>query len=210
SEAYIAVMIDDLTTRGTSEPYRLFTSRAEYRLLLRETNALFRLSSRAFDLGLITRARHEQVQELSSRIEELRGMMTRTTVVIPAGLTAEKIDPGEKISLERLLKRPEIHLDDLQRLNLVPPLPRLVGIEAETAIKYAGYIERQLKEIGRLKNLEHIRIPDDFDYTALPGLSNELKDRLTSVRPSTLGQAMLIEGMTPSGIQAVKLGLQSS
>jgi len=210
SEAYIAVMIDDLTTRGTSEPYRLFTSRAEYRLLLRETNALFRLSDRAFGLGLITRQRYEQVQGLASQIEELHSMLSRTSVVVPAALTPDKVELGEKISLERLLKRPEVNLDDLQRLELIPPQPRLVGIEVETGIKYAGYIERQRGEIGRLKNLEHIRIPEDFDYAALPGLSNELKARLDSIRPSTLGQALLIEGMTPAGIQAVKLGLQTS
>ncbi|MEN6474779.1 MAG: tRNA uridine-5-carboxymethylaminomethyl(34) synthesis enzyme MnmG [Syntrophaceae bacterium] len=210
SEAYIAVMIDDLTTRGTSEPYRLFTSRAEYRLLLRETNALFRLSVRASDLGLITPARCAQVQELADQIEQLRTTLMRTSVAIPAALTPDKTEAGEKTTLERLLKRPEVHLDDLQRLNLVPPQPRLVSIEAETGIKYAGYIERQRGEIGRLKNLEHIRIPEDFDYSALSGLSNELKARLASVRPSTLGQAVLIEGMTPAGIQAVKLGLQTS
>lgn len=210
SEAYIVVMIDDLTTRGTSEPYRLFTSRAEYRLLLRETNALFRLSDRAFGLGLITRQRYEQVLGLASQIEELHSMLLRTSVVVPAALTPDKVEPGEKTSLERLLKRPEVNLDDLQRLELIPPQPRLVGIEVETGIKYAGYIERQRGEIGRLKNLEHVRIPEDFDYAALPGLSNELKARLASVRPSTLGQALLIEGMTPAGIQAVKLGLQTS
>jgi len=210
SEAYIAVMIDDLTTRGTSEPYRLFTSRAEYRLLLRETNALFRLSGQASRLGLITHERYEQVQALASQIEALHSLLTRTSVAVPAALFPELTEDGEKITLERLLKRPEVHLDDLQRLNLVAPQPRLVSIEAETGIKYAGYIERQIKEIGRLKNLEHIRIPEDFDYTALAGLSNELKARLAEVRPSTLGQAVLIEGMTPAGIQAVKLGLQTS
>jgi len=210
SEAYIAVMIDDLTTRGTSEPYRLFTSRAEYRLILRETNALFRLSDRAWQLGLIQRERFEQIQALASQIEELRGTLARTSVVVPASLTSDKAADGQKTTLERLLKRPEIHLEDLRRWELIAPQPKIVSIEAEIGIKYAGEIERQRGEIERLKNLEHIRIPENFDYTALPGLSNELKARLAEVRPSTLGQAVLIEGMTPAGIQAVKLGLHAS
>jgi len=131
-------------------------------------------------------------------------------VVVPASLTPDKAADGQRTTLERLLKRPEIHLEDLRRWELVAPQPKIVSIEAEIGIKYAGYIERQRGEIERLKNLEHIRIPEDFDYTALPGLSNELKARLAEVRPSTLGQAVLIEGMTPAGIQAVKLGLHAS
>lgn len=207
SQAYIAVMIDDLTTRGTSEPYRLFTSRAEYRLMLRETNALFRLSRQACDLGLIPRERLEQVEALADEITRLQDHLTRTVAAVPATIAPDKA--GEKTALAQLLKRPEVHISDLEDAGFVPALPPLVAQEVETGIKYAGYIERQLKEIERFKHLEHCRIPEDFDYHALHGLSNELKMRLSDIRPATLGQAALIEGMTPAGIQAVQLGLRS-
>ncbi len=208
SEAYIAVLIDDLIMRGTSEPYRLFTSRSEYRLCLRETNAIFRLSGRAYALGLIPKERLDQVQAMQAKIEEMHAYLARTTVAIPADILPQKADSGGKIVLERLLRRPEIHIRDLMHLGFLPPLPELVSQEVEVGIKYAGYIERQLKEIERFLGLEHVRIPDDFEYYALPGLSNELKTRLSEVRPATLGQASLIEGMTPAGLQAIHLGLR--
>jgi tRNA uridine 5-carboxymethylaminomethyl modification enzyme len=211
SQAYIAVMIDDLVTRGTREPYRMFTSRAEYRLMLRETNAVFRLSTQALKLGLITGERHGRIQEIEQEIAQLRGILKNTHVFIPRDLPGFAPSKGidqEKISLERLLKRPEASLEDFRRHNLLPEASPLAKLEAEVEVKYEGYIERQLSEIARLKELERMKIPDRFDYYLLPGLSNELKDRLTEIRPDTMGQAALLEGMTPAGLQAIQLGIK--
>ncbi|HVN72651.1 MAG TPA: tRNA uridine-5-carboxymethylaminomethyl(34) synthesis enzyme MnmG, partial [Desulfomonilia bacterium] len=211
SQAYTAVMVDDLVTRGTTEPYRMFTSRAEYRLLLRETNALFRLSSEALRLGLISSERFEQVSEVDKEIRSLRDHLHKTTVCITKDIP--ELVPGrggeqERITLERLLKRPQVTLQDFKNHALMPQASPLAEVEAETEIKYEGYIERQLKEIGRLKELERIKIPPDIDFAGIHGLSNELKCRLDEIRPSTLGQAALIEGMTPAGLQAIQLAIK--
>ncbi len=211
SQAYIAVMIDDLVTRGTSEPYRMFTSRAEYRLMLRETNALFRLSAQAKRLGLITSQRMKQVQEIEGQIVSLRSLLKKTMVVIPRDLPEFPPARGtdqEKITLERLLKRPEATLHAFKRHGFLPESSPLVEVEAEVEVKYEGYIERQKSEIVRLKGFEGMKIPHDFDYYSLPGLSKELKVRLTEIRPDTMGQAALLEGMTPAGLQAIQLGIR--
>lgn len=210
SESYIAVMIDDLVTRGTSEPYRLFTSRAEYRLLLRETNAPMRLCGHAYRLGLVPRERYERVQALERAVQEMQRHLERTTVVIPRDL--DGFAPGgsneqERISLARLLKRPEATIDRFRDAGLVEKAPRIVEMEAEVRIKYEGYIERQRAEAGRLKDLDRMEIPPDLDYASVHGLSNELRERLSTVRPSTLGQASLVEGMTPAALQALMLAL---
>ncbi len=211
SQAYIAVMIDDLVTRGTKEPYRMFTSRAEYRLMLRETNALFRLSTQACRLGLITLERLERVQEIEQEISRLRTLLKRTMVTIPRDMPEFLATRGtdlEKISLERLLKRPEVSLHDFRRHGLLPGVPHVVETEAEVEVKYEGYIERQKGEVARLKELEGLKIPLGFDYHSLPGLSKELKVRLTEIRPATMGQAALLEGMTPAGLQSIQLGIR--
>lgn len=211
SQAYAAVMIDDLVTRGTKEPYRMFTSRAEYRLMLRETNALFRLSALACSLGLITPERQDRIREIEQEIGRLRDVFRATVVVIPGELPefppAGGVDQ-EKITLERLLKRPEASLEVFRRHGLLPEASKLAEVEAEVEVKYEGYIDRQRSEIARLKELERKKIPNDLDYGVLPGLSNELKSRLSEIRPETMGQAALLEGMTPAGMQAIQLGIR--
>ncbi|HQI00254.1 MAG TPA: tRNA uridine-5-carboxymethylaminomethyl(34) synthesis enzyme MnmG [Deltaproteobacteria bacterium] len=212
SEAYIAVMIDDLVTRGTSEPYRMFTSRAEYRLMLRETNALFRLTDKACELGLVSQERQAMVREVLGEIKELDRHLERTSITIPHDmphLEPVRGNRSERISLKRLLKRPEVGMGDLDRLGLIPAASRLSIIEAEVGVKYEGYITRQLRDIRQLKELERVKVPEGFRYERVDGLSNELKSRLEEIRPATLGQASLLEGMTPAGLQAIMVAMRS-
>ncbi|MFY9398387.1 MAG: FAD-dependent oxidoreductase, partial [Desulfomonilia bacterium] len=213
SQAYIAVMIDDLVTRGTSEPYRMFTSRAEYRLVLRETNALFRLTDIALDLGLVSHERARRVGEILREMERLKDHLEKTIVAIPRDLPGVRPSRGmeaERVSLRRLLRRPEVSMDDLCARGLVPECRALSALEVEVGIKYEGYISRQLSDIQGLKELERVKLPAGISYRDISGLSNELKSRLEEVRPQTLGQAALLEGMTPAGLQAIRIGLRSS
>jgi len=213
SQAYIAVMIDDLVTRGTSEPYRMFTSRAEYRLMLRETNALFRLSGIARDLGLISKERLDKVGTILAEISEMRSHMEKTTVLIPddiPGVSPTRGTERERVSLAHLLKRPEVSMKDFKEHGLIPDSSPLSSMEVEVSIKYEGYINRQVREIERMKELEKMTIPEHIDFHVIEGLSNELKARLSEIRPKTLGQASLLEGMTPAGLQAVQLGIRLS
>jgi len=211
SQAYIAVMIDDLVTRGTSEPYRMFTSRAEYRLMLRETNAVFRLSAHAFRLGLIGKERHQRIEETAREISTLTEHLKKTTVVLPTDMPEFAPTRGsdqERITLERLLRRPEATLKDFRRHGMLPDASPLAEIETEVETKYEGYIARQLREIGRHRELERMKIPQSLDFSSIHNLSNELRRRLSEIRPSTLGQASLLEGMTPAGLQAIQMAIR--
>jgi tRNA uridine 5-carboxymethylaminomethyl modification enzyme len=210
-QAYIGVLIDDLVNLGTSEPYRMFTSRAEYRLLLREDNADQRLTDTGYRLGLATEARWLQY---ASKMEQLgRGReRLRQVRLAPSDRPAlSQLGLGELkngASLEELLRRPEITIDALLFLD-----PELAGLPAEVVeqlevgVKYAGYIERQLEQVERFLRTEEVTIPAAFDYDAVSGFSNEVRDKLKRVRPITLGQAARIPGVTPAaiGILAVKL-----
>ena len=211
SQAYIAVMIDDLVTRGTTEPYRMFTSRAEYRLMLRETNAIFRLGHDAFRLGLIDKGRHQCIQDREFEIRSLHDYLQKTSVTIPSDMpefAPKRGSDQERITLERLLKRPEASLQHFRRYGMLPSVSTLAEMEAEVQVKYEGYIERQLREISRHRELERIKIPADLDFLSVQNLSNELRSRLQKIRPTTLGQASLLEGMTPAGLQALQLAIR--
>lgn len=216
SEAYMAVLVDDLVTRGTNEPYRMFTSRAEYRLLLREDNADLRLLEKGYQLGL-----HDlnTYKELLERREAIKEEITRlkTVVVVPskevaAFLEAKKSVPiQEPTTLDKLLKRPELTYDDIAELSPPPkPIPERVKEQVEISCKYEGYIRRQEAEVKRFKHLEAIRIPDDFCYRGIPGLSNELVEKLSSIRPQSLGQASRIPGMTPAALSILMVHLRKS
>jgi tRNA uridine 5-carboxymethylaminomethyl modification enzyme len=214
SEAYMAVMVDDLVTRGTSEPYRIFTSRAEYRLLLREDNADLRLLERGYALGLHSRERFLELQErraaIEVELERLRTTRLRPSAAVNAALLARASNPlVEPIPLDKLLKRPELGYADLETLAPpAEPLAAAVKEQVEVECKYAGYLRRQEAEVSKFRHLERIGIPDNFPYEQVSGLSNEIRQKLADIRPRSLGQASRIAGMTPAAISILMVYLK--
>lgn len=203
AEAYLGVMVDDLVTRGVSEPYRMFTSRAEYRLTLRADNADQRLTARGQALGLVGSARAVHFTHKMEQLERAR-QMTRSLSITPneaarAGLSVNQ--DGQRRSAFDLLAYPDI---DISRLCVLWPelaaLPASIAEQVETDAKYAVYLERQAADIAVLRRDEDLVLPDDLAYDNLSGLSNELKQRLIRVRPGTIGQAGRMEGMTPAAL----------
>lgn len=212
-EAYIGVMIDDLITKGADEPYRMFTSRAEYRLLLRHDNADMRLSDRAFENGVISRERHEATVARRRLVEEeterLKGVYVAPNRTNPL-LTARSSAPvSEPVSLHKLLSRPEIQYADLSTIDPDPMdhEPSVIG-QIQTAVKYAGYLERQQRDIERMRSWESRSIPTDFDYNAISALSHEAREKLTRVGPETVGQASRIPGVTPADLSILVVHLE--
>lgn len=206
SEGYMGVMVDDLVTRGTEEPYRVFTSRAEYRLLFREDNADLRLLERGRELGLATREDVERLEERKRLVAEELSRLGRTRVkpspAVNTLLTERGSTPLEQSSsLAQLLKRPEIGYADILSVDgSAPVLPDEVRRQAEIQCKYEGYLARQEAEVRKFRDLEHIVIPPELDYCAVPGLSNELRGKLADIQPVNLGQASRIPGMTPAAV----------
>ena len=211
-QAYMGVMIDDLVTLGTREPYRMFTSRAEYRLLLREDNADLRLTPIGYQLSLIGPERWSRYQ---AKVEEMeRGLHElRTRRVAPGESEAvEGLGLGSlknALTLEVLLRRPELTLDDL--LFLSPPLTALsreAKEQLEVAVKYEGYIQRQLEEVERFRRTEEVPFPKDFDFGKVSGLSAEVREKLMRVQPVNLGQAARIPGVTPAAVAILSVLLR--
>ncbi|MBN1363869.1 MAG: tRNA uridine-5-carboxymethylaminomethyl(34) synthesis enzyme MnmG [Syntrophaceae bacterium] len=209
SEAYMAVMVDDLVTRGVDEPYRMFTSRAEYRLILREDNATIRLMGKGHKLGLIDREHYLELQDRIKKIEQGIAHL-KATPVKPTAKTNEKLATlnspplSNQTTLDGLLKRNELSYDDLSVFpSWKPQLDIFVKKQIEIESKYEGYIKRQFESVRKLKEQEKKKIPPDFDYNTVPGLSNELKAKLIKIAPQTLGQMERIPGMTEGAISAV-------
>ena len=214
-EAYIGVLVDDLITRGTIEPYRMFTSRAEHRLMLREDNADLRLTTIGRELGLVDDARWvafsakaEAIAAERSRLEHL--WLKPAQLAQPPMVAAFGAPPNDSgLSGMDLLRRPQAHYGNLQALGLAPQeIDAAVAEQVEIAAKYAGYIERGQVEIDRVQRYEQARLPLDFDYTRVTGLSNEVRQKLTQHRPDSLGQAARIAGVTPAAVSLLLVHLK--
>jgi tRNA uridine 5-carboxymethylaminomethyl modification enzyme len=221
-EAYLGVLIDDLITRGVSEPYRMFTSRAEYRLTLREDNADERLTPAGRELGLVDDRRWASFERKREAIEReqarLRGILVRPGDIDTADRAAFAQPLQRECTAVDLLRRPEFCYDDVAGLSMVGHMPgesldsaeqaEQVRLAIEVRARYAGYIDRQHREIARHAKQEKLRLPDDIDYTSVDGLSIEARQRLEAVRPVTLGQASRLEGMTPSAVSLLLIHLK--
>lgn len=212
-EAYIGVLIDDLITKGTSEPYRMFTSRSEYRLLLRHDNADLRLMEKGFSIGLISGSDFKRFEEkkklISEEIERLKKTRLNPSLVNET-LTAINASPvSENISLEQLLKRPEIVYNLIRTLS--PPEKTLapdIENQVEIQVKYEGYILKQTEMAEKLKKMEGKKIPDNFDYSSINGLSAEVLEKLRKIMPANIGQAGRIQGITPAALSLLLISIE--
>jgi tRNA uridine 5-carboxymethylaminomethyl modification enzyme len=191
-QAYIGVLIDDLVTKGTIEPYRMFTSRAEYRLVLRQDNADLRLSAMGHEVGLLSEQRFRKVEAKAAAIRRELDRVHRTRM------------GGD--TLAQVLRRPEVRYADLPDRD--PALSAEEAEQVEIEVKYAGYIARQEDEIAKFRSLETRAIPGDFDYGSVPSLRNEARQKLSQIRPATLGQASRISGVSPSDIGILMVWLK--
>ena len=214
SEAYIGVMIDDLVTRGVEEPYRMFTSRAEYRLLLREDNAPERLMRKGYEIGLVKRELVDELEERQRRFFSVLQKLEETRIKPSPGINSlissrNGSELKETVTAARLLRRPEISVADLKAFGFDEEVENDLAFKLEVELKYEGYIERQRREAAQFQKLEKTLIPDDIDYPVIAGLSRELTERLSELRPKSLGQASRVSGMTPAAITALMVGIRA-
>jgi len=214
SEAYIGVLIDDLVTKGTNEPYRMMTSRAEYRLTLRQDNADLRLTQKGYDIGLVTEERYKKTVEKKemievelNRLKKVQVTPTQETNNILKDLNSAELKTG--MSLYDLIKRPELRYDELEELDSDrKPLPREIKLQVETQIKYEGYIKKQMSQIEQFKKLEEKRLDENQDYNDIKGLSNEAKQKLNEIKPDSVGQASRVSGVSPADINVILIYLE--
>ena len=214
ASSYIGVLIDDLTTKGTLEPYRMFTSRVEYRLIIREDNADLRLTKMGFELGLVNKNDYLRMEKKAGGIKEGLVFLKKTRLKpdkpVNTKLARLKTAALSKItSLEDLLKRPQINIKDLNKIyKLKPNIPESAWQQVEIEVKYAGFIRRQSKDVERFKHLEKIKLPPDLDYRSLSGISREIREKLIKFKPINLGQASRISGVTPVAISLLMVYLR--
>ena len=212
-QAYLGVMVDDLVTNGTQEPYRMFTSRAEYRLLLREDNADQRLTEIGHRLGLVGEERWRSFNEKCEAIEQRKGLMRDTKITLKNDL-GKKIETlldkplSKDTNLLDILKRPELSYSKLHKVAKLPQVDSTIGEQIEIGVKYAGYIDRQKEDVERLKRSESTVIPVDFNYRGIHGLSNEATAKLEDIRPENLGMASRIQGVTPAALSLLLIYLK--
>jgi len=214
-EAYLGVLVDDLITMGTKEPYRMFTSRAEYRLILREDNADMRLTEKGYELGLVSEERWAAFCEKREAIEQETQRM-KSSWIVPNTPEAELINPkletpiSHEYSLLDLLKRPGVEYADVANLKNAPeqPVSEQVSEQVQISVKYAGYISRQAEDIERLRRQENTPLPENMDYSVIDGLSNEVKQKLSEARPATLAAASRIQGVTPAAVSLLLVHLK--
>jgi tRNA uridine 5-carboxymethylaminomethyl modification enzyme len=216
SQAYIGILIDDLVTKGVDEPYRMFTSRAEYRLVLREDNADIRLGETGYRIGLLGEESFERfhnkkktISEELQRLGDIKIMSSPAVNAILSGLGSSPLKKPQ--SLKEILRRPEISYADLALITgsgqeAAPGEDFIAQIEME--VKYEGYIKLQVEQIAKFRKLEELSIPGDFSYEGIPGLSREIVQKLSNVRPGSLGQASRISGITPAAISVLMVYLK--
>ena len=215
SQAYIGVLIDDLINKGTEEPYRMFTSRAEFRILLRQDNADLRLTPLAYEIGLASEERYANVKEKQKAIDEIIKVLEVTSV------SPEEANPylekqesallSQKVKAKGILARPQIYLN-----NMIESFPSIQNLklyhseyinQAEIQVKYERYIEKEQEMVDRMNRLEEVKIYDSFNFSSLPGLSAEAKDKLSKIKPNTIGQASRISGVSPADISVLMVHL---
>jgi len=212
-QAYLGVMVDDLVTMGTKEPYRMFTSRAEHRLMLREDNADQRLTEKGRELGLVDDARWKNFQDKNEAVVT-ETQRFKDTWVQPGSDTAARLNKmierpiSREYSLYDLLKRPELDYQKICEISETEKVEEAAGQQIEITAKYAGYIDRQTDEIAKVKNQENHKIPATFDYAAVSGLSNEVRQKLGDVKPETIGQASRVPGVTPAAVSLLLIHLK--
>ncbi|MGC9188803.1 MAG: tRNA uridine-5-carboxymethylaminomethyl(34) synthesis enzyme MnmG [Sulfurihydrogenibium sp.] len=197
-EGYIGVMIDDLTTKGVIEPYRLFTSRSEYRLHLRQDNAILRLYKKAYNIGALTEEEYNFVKQYEEEIQHWIENYKNTYIK----------ENDRKVSVFNLLQKPEVNMENLKDYGIETPSSDYVKEEIEINVKYDGYIEREKKLNEKMKHLDSIKIPEDIDYSKVAGLTKEAVQKLSKARPMTLGYAARLEGITPAAITAIMVHIE--